>query len=53
MSGYTRKARRRNQKIPHCCKKKMTRKEFYDTQNQQFYFCEICGKEKLIESEDE
>lgn len=29
----------------YCCGRLMSRKMGYDTENEQFYFCEVCGKE--------
>ena len=40
----------RANKEPHCCGQKMIRKESYDTETGQFYFCEKCGREKMIPS---
>lgn len=32
-----------------CCERVMSRKMGYDTENEQFYFCEVCGKEQYVE----
>lgn len=48
--GFARKLKRRamlkDQK--RCCGRKMSRKMGYDTETHDFYFCEICGKEKCV-----
>lgn len=33
----------------YCCGRVMSRKMGYDTENEQFYFCEVCGKEQYVE----
>lgn len=32
----------------YCCGRVMSRKMGYDTENEQFYFCEVCGKEQYV-----
>lgn len=53
MSNMLRKYRRaQKEKIPHCCGKKMDRKDGYDTDTHDFYSCEVCGKEKYVAKGD-
>lgn len=35
----------------HCCGQKMQRKEGYDTEEEIFLFCEVCGKERYVKKE--
>jgi len=32
----------------YCCGKPMTRKESFDTAATEIYFCEKCGRKKLV-----
>lgn len=53
MSNMLRKYRRaQKEKIHYCCGKKMSRKSGYDTDTHDFYFCEVCGKEKYVAKGD-
>lgn len=48
MSNRIRKMTIRKNKTPHCCGQRMRNKSSYDTENEIFYFCEKCGKEKIV-----
>ena len=48
MSNRVRKMTMRKIKTPHCCGKRMINKSCYDTDDEEFYFCEKCGKEKFV-----
>lgn len=53
MSNMLRKYRRaQKEKIHYCCGQKMSRKSGYDTDTHDFYFCEVCGKEKYVAKGD-
>jgi hypothetical protein len=48
--GFARRLKRRAilKDQQRCCGQKMCRKMGYDTETHDFYFCEICGKEKYV-----
>ena len=50
--GFVRKLKRKqrlqNIKQIKCCGEKMLRKPCYDTDTKEFYFCDVCGKEKYV-----
>ena len=48
MSNRVRKMTIRKNKTPHCCGQRMRHKSCYDTESEEFYFCEKCGKEKFV-----
>ena len=48
--GFARKLKRKAmlRDVKRCCGQKMSRKMGYDTETHDFYFCEVCGKEKYV-----
>lgn len=51
--NFKRKIERIFNEEPHCCGQRMARKDSYDTKTEKFYFCERCGKEKLVDRRTE
>ena len=50
--GFIRKLKRKQRiqaiKQTVCCGEKMLKKPCYDTDTEEFYFCDVCGKEKYV-----
>ena len=52
--SFKRKVMRKNRPTSkRCCGCPLTHKGGYDTDTHEFWFCEVCGKEKWIEKRDD
>ena len=50
---FKRKLFRANTKVPHCCGSRMMHKAGYDDNKNKFYFCDVCGKVKIVPKQTE